>query len=320
MGSDERDVVELSPLVVRRAEQLGEPGRRWLARLPELVAELERRWSVVVGESLPGGSAAYVARVRGHDGRDGVLKVIVPDPDFSGQVPTMVEARGQGYARLLGYDTERMAMLIEPLGPSLEQLRPAPERAMDVLCGTLRRAWQVPRWSGLTVEPEREKAGQLAVLVSDLWTRHGRPCPARVVDRALDFAARRAAAFDPDRCVVVHGDPHPGNVLRVPVLRAGAESGYVLIDPDGFLAEPAYDLGVVLRDWCAELLAGDAYDLARRWCRRLSRSTGVDESAIWQWGLLERVSTGLYLLELGIEEESRSFLETATRLVDADVA
>ena len=41
------------------------------------------------------------------------------------------------------------------------------------------------------------------------------------------------------------------------------ECTYVFEDPDGFLAEPAYDLGVVLRDWCTELLAArDARELA----------------------------------------------------------
>ncbi|MEO3821923.1 hypothetical protein [Plantactinospora sp. B24E8] len=55
---------------------------------------------------------------------------------------------------------------------------------------------------------------------------------------------------------------------RSPHPRPGAESGYVFVDPDGFLAEPAYDLGVVLRDWCPQLLAGDPYAVARR-CTRL---------------------------------------------------
>ncbi len=37
---------------------------RWLAELPALVADLGQRWSFTVGATLPGGTAAYVARVR----------------------------------------------------------------------------------------------------------------------------------------------------------------------------------------------------------------------------------------------------------------
>ncbi len=95
----------------------------------------------------------------------------------------------------------------------------------------------------------------------------------------------------------------------------GADSGFVFVDPEGFFAEPAYDLGVVLRDWCQQLLAGDTVALARRYCELLSAQTGIDETAIWEWGFLERVSTGLYGLEIGAQEFARPFLECAERLV-----
>ena len=117
---------------------------------------------------------------------------------------------------------------------------------------------------------------------------------------------------------MVHGDPHPWNALQALAPRMGAEAGFVFVDPVGFLADPAYDLGVVLRDWCTQLLAtGDAEAaaaLARRYCALLSAHTGVEETAIWEWGFLERVSSGLYCLELGIEELGRPFLQTAEML------
>ena len=73
--------------------------------------------------------------------------------------------------------------------------------------------------------------------------------------------------------------------------RKGAESGFVFVDPDGFLAEPACDCGVVLRDWCIHLLAGNTVPLAQRYRGLLAGHTGVEETAIWEWGFLERVST-----------------------------
>jgi streptomycin 6-kinase len=312
-------VIEVRPVVRERARQLGPAGRRWLDGLPALVDELAREWSITVGAALPGGSASYVAAARTADGRDAVLKLIVPDPDLGQQVPAMAQARGAGYAELFAYDVERRAMLMEALGPSIDRLGMTPERAIESLCRTLLRAWRVPPWPALTAERAAEKAATLGELVGRLWEELGRPCPERVVARARSYADRRAAAYDPDRCVVVHGDPHPGNALRVPVPRPGAESGYVFVDPDGFLADPAYDLGVVLRDWCAELLAGDAPRLARTYCRLLAAHTGVDEPAIWQWGFLERVSTGLFVARLGEAEAARPYLETAGLIADEDV-
>jgi streptomycin 6-kinase len=116
--------------------------------------------------------------------------------------------------------------------------------------------------------------------------------------------------------VVVHGDPHPANALRVKTPRVGAEPGFVFVDPDGFLAEPAYDLGVVLRGWCPELLAGDAPTVARRYCQLLARHTGVDAQAIWEWGFIERVSSGLYAWAFGAEALGRPLLTTAELLLD----
>ncbi|MFF8958453.1 aminoglycoside phosphotransferase family protein [Streptomyces sp. NPDC014894] len=306
---------EVSPLVRRKAAALGPPGERWLAGLGALVAELERRWSITAGGPLSGGTEAHVVRARTADGRDAVLKLALPGPERLGEPRVLAAARGHGYARLLAHDAGRHALLLEALGPSAAVAGLGPERTIEVLCGTLRQVWRTPVTAVAPVTAAEEKAGLLGRMVARLWEELGRPCSARVVDRALLFAERRAAAFDPERSVVVHGDPHPGNALRVLAPRPGAASGYVFVDPDGFLADPAYDLGVVLRDWCPQLLAGDAPAVARGYCGRLAAATGVDERAIWEWGFLERVSTGLYTLHHGAEDLSRPFLETAERLV-----
>lgn len=309
--------VDVQPLVRQRAAHLGDEGERWLASLPDLVADLERRWSITVGAPLAGGSAAYVARARTADGQDAVLKAQVPGLDFPSQARTVAEARGRGYVALLAVDHERRAMLLESLGPSLASLDATPEQAIAVLSRTLREAWTVPRPADAAVDPADEKARQLRGQVGRLWESLGRPCSEAVVDLALRCAERRAAAFDLDACVVVHGDAHTANALRVERPRPGAPAGFVFVDPDGFLADPAYDLGVVLRDCCSQLLAGDAADaaaLAGRYARLLAAETGIDETAIREWSFLERVSSGLFALDLGAETMGRPFLATAERL------
>ena len=311
--TDER-APKIPNLVQQKARSLGPRGERWLATLPDLIADLEHAWAITIGEPLAGGSASYVARARTVAGEGCVLKIAIPDYGFADQVRTIADAEGRGYVRLLAYDTEREAMLLEALGPSLAELALPPERTLTILCQMLAQAWQVPRPSGLMVSPADEKAGRLARSVSRMWERLDHPCSERVVSQALLYAGRRAAAFDLERCVVVHGDPHPGNALQVLTPRHGAEAGFVFVDPDGFLADPAYDLGVALRDWRPQLLSGDAVALARRYCELLSEQTGIEETAIWEWGFLERVSTGLYALDVGAEAMGRQFLETAEML------
>ncbi|GAB3749524.1 aminoglycoside phosphotransferase family protein [Microlunatus parietis] len=290
-----------------RACSLGPSGAAWLAGLPDLVAGLAADWALTIGEPLSGGSASLVLRATDGNGEPVVLKLGQPDGPLAEQADTLRRAGGRGYARLQRFDEARNALLVEGLGPSLETAGSSPERTIEVLCALLREAWLVPRPAAPPGAPE--KAASLGAFIGEAWPALGRPGPERVIETALGYAERRAAAYDPDRSVVVHGDPHPANAL----LRRG--DGYVFVDPDGFLADPGYDLGVVLRDWLPELAGTDDPDaLLRGYCRLLARRAGVDAEVIWEWGFLERVSTGLYCLRYGAPELGRRFLASAERL------
>ena len=71
-----------------------------------------------------------------------------------------------------------------------------------------------------------------------------------------------------------------------------------------------------MRGWTdAVLAADDAVALTRGWSGRLAAATGVDEQAIWEWGLIERVTSGLHLMRHGHRDEGRDFLASAERLV-----
>src|SRR6185503_18565663 len=107
------------------------------------------------------------------------------------------------------------------------------------------------------------------------------------------------------------------NALAARSPRSGAETGYLLVDPDGFAGDPAYDLGVALRDWHSQLLAADdPTRLARRYAELLAAGSGLDAQEVWEWGYLERVSTGLHALALGADELARPLLATAQLLLN----
>lgn len=303
----------LPELVRGKLAATGEDGELWLEALPSLITDLEQRWEMAVGDPLDGGSTSFVAPAVRHDGTSAVLKVALPAHEVDDQIDTLDRAAGHGYALLYASDPANRALLMEALGPSLDQIGLSPEEQIDHLCAALQRAWDVPRAPGQTVSPDEEKAFALGRYVDAAWHRLGRPCPDQVITRALSYAERRAAAFDLETAIVVHGDPHPANALRVRSQRPGAESGYVFVDPDGFLSDRGYDLGVVLRDWVGEVR--DDPGVLRRFCSRMADRTGVDPAVIWEWGFLERVSTGLYLMDFGAEAQGREFLASAEAIL-----
>ncbi|MCK1796692.1 aminoglycoside phosphotransferase family protein [Streptomyces sp. XM4193] len=311
----------MSDLLRSKVERSGPAGERWLTELAGRVRECERAWDFTAEAALPGGSEAYVVRGRRGTGEEAVLKLAPPGGRFADELRTLTAARGRGYVAVLASDPDGGAALLEALGPSLDERAAASGQreagrarwVIEVLCATLRRAWQPPPADA--VPSADRKAAELLALIEQLWQELDRPCPERVVARARTYARRRAEAWDPGRAVVVHGDPHPGNALAVRTPRSGAEPGHVFVDPDGFVGDPAYDLGVVLRDGCGELaLAPDPVGTVRSPCLGAAAATGVAADAVWEWAYTERVSTGLYLLALGEEEWGRGFLHTAELL------
>ena len=141
--------------------------------------------------------------------------------------------------------------------------------------------------------------GALPTLVASL------ACSERAVDQALASAARRISAHDDDRAVPVHGDVHQCNALE-------AGDGFKLVDPDGLLAEAEYDMGIVMREDPLEVLEGDGRDRGH-W---LARRCGLDASAIWEWGVVERVSTGLLCTKVDHQPLGRQMLAAADRVAD----
>ena len=66
-----------------------------------------------------------------------------------------------------------------------------------------------------------------------------------------------------------------------------------------------------MRGWSQPLLDGDPLALGRERARFLASLTGVELEPIWEWGVIERVSTGLLLKQLGQDEEAGEFLAVA---------
>jgi len=277
--------------------------RRWLDDLPELVASIERDWSVTVGRPYEHSTESVVAEAVRADGTPAVLKLLVPGPGDAArnEITALRVAAGDGCVRLLRADATRGALLLEQLGRSLSALALPIRRRHEILVSTASRMWRPAPGCGLPTGAE--KGRRLARSITGLWEELGRPCSARAVDTALACAERRIDAHDDERAVLVHGDVHQWNTVE-------AGPGFKLVDPDGLLAAAEYDLGIVMREDPLELLDGDPHERAR-W---LARHSGLDATAIWEWGVVERVSNGLLCTQVGKQPEGRDMLAVADRV------
>jgi streptomycin 6-kinase len=272
----------------------------WLRDLPALVADLMREWSITVGRALEGAHEAFVAEATMEDGTPAVLKVLVPRSDdvAKHEITALRLADGEGCARLYRANEAASAMLIERLGRTLFDLHLPLERRLAIMCDSASGVWRPAQDSGLPTGAE--KGRWLIGFIVRMWDETGRPCSERAIAHAVACAERRIAAHDDERSVLVHGDVHQWNTLE-------AGEGFKLIDPDGLLAEAEYDLGVLLRGDPVELMQGDPMDRAR-W---LAARTGLDATAAWEWGAVERVSSGLLCHAMKMQPEASQMLEAA---------
>ena len=287
------------PAVVRN-KALVANATDWLDQLPALVTALEREWRIVVGRPFTDATEALVAEAMLDDGTNAVLKLIVPrDGDAARNEITVLRlADGHGCVRLLRDDIDRGALLLERLGPTLRDLGLPIDERHEILCATAMLLWRPAPGCGLPTGAA--KGRWLADYIATTWEELDRPCSERAIDDALACAERRIGAHDDERAVLVHGDVHQWNVLQ-------SADGYKLVDPDGLLAEAEYDLGIIMREDPVELHDGDPY--ART--HKLAARTGLDADAIWEWGVVERVSTGLLATKIDLQPIGREMLSAA---------
>jgi streptomycin 6-kinase len=297
-------VIEVPAVVRNKARAAG--AEQWLTDLPELVRSLEADWSITVGAPFRDPTEAFVAEATCADGTLAVLKLLVPQTadGAAHEITVLRLTAGDGCVGLLRDDASRGALLLERLGPSMFELGLPFDERLAILADTAARVWRPAPDAGLPTGAA--KGRWLVEHIERSWAALGAPCPEAVIDHALTCAERRIAAHDDERAVLVHGDVHQWNTLR-------SGGGWKLVDPDGLLVAPEYDLGILMREDPVELLAGDPFGRAS-W---LAERTGLDATAIWEWGVVERVSTGLLATTIGLQPVGRQMLDASAAIAAA---
>ncbi len=178
------------PRVVHN-KALAADARWWLDGLPELIAGLQRDWSIRVGRPFEDATEAFVIEAATDDGTPAVLKVVVPrDGEAAGHEITALRlCEGEGCVALLRDDVGRGALLFERLGPSRHELGLPIAQRHVILCATAERVWRPA--PGASLPTGEEKARWLATWVTEAWEGY------KLVDPDGLLAAPGATAPDP---------------------------------------------------------------------------------------------------------------------------
>ncbi|MEN9935636.1 MAG: hypothetical protein RLZZ387_2215 [Chloroflexota bacterium] len=266
-----------------------EKGRVWLARLPELIAACERRWSITVLPPFPGLSYNYAAPALLADGSPAVLKAGVPDGALLDEIAALGLYDGDGICRLYDVDPDGCAFLIERHlpGTMLSELAARDdEAATTVAAGVMRRLWRPA-----PAEHRFDTVARWAEGLGRLRTAFGGsagPFPEHLVAAAERAYAELNATSAPP--MLLHGDLHHYNILA-----AGREP-WLAIDPKGLVGDPGYEVGAFLYNALPDSPA-DVPRVVRRRLDVLAAELGMPRARLAGWSLFQAVLSSWWTYE-----------------------
>ena len=253
----------------------GEQGRQWLDRLPGLLPEAADKWDLTIGAPMLL-SYNYVTAAQRSDGSAAVLKIGVPNREFTSELCALRFFNGDGCARLLEADDQKFMFLLERLDPGLmlAELKDDDLRT-HIACDVMTHLWR----------PAPE--GQPFIKLSDWFAELRRlrprfdggsgPFPQKLLERVEKLIPELFASSAPP--VLMHGDFHHFNVLS-------SGRGWLAIDPKGVIGPPEYECGPLLMNPIPDLpYRPDAIRQTERRIAILEERLGFPRERIRDWAL-----------------------------------
>lgn len=205
----------------------------WLDRLPDVIRRLEQRWALTPDTPLDGEepSCSYVTAVRAANGMPAVLKMAMPHMEGEHEIQGLRFWDGDPTVRLLEFDDELGAMLLERCLPG-SPLRALAEDDQDVvISGLLRRLWR---------QPQKPPPFRPLSTLTRYWANETRSQIEQQPDIDMGLVRAGLQLFEglpgnATRTALLATDLHAGNVVRA------EREPWLVIDPKPFVGDPAYD-------------------------------------------------------------------------------
>jgi streptomycin 6-kinase len=272
----------------------GDEGAAWLQRLPSIVSECAKRWSLSVLPPVTNLSYNYVAPAVRSDGLEVILKVGVITSEFTTEIEALRLYNGRGIAQLLAVDNELGALLLERLQPGIPLFDTIEddEQATRIAARVMHQLWQ-PAPVNHTFPTTTDWAAGLNRLRIEFGGTTG-PFPKRLVEQAetlfRELHASQAASM------LLHGDLHHWNILTA------ERQPWLAIDPKGVVGEAAYEVGALIRNPMPYIYTRP--NLGRMLERRIDilvEELGFDRERMIGWSLAQAVLSGWWSFEDSVQ-------------------
>ena len=252
-----------------------EGGSAWLDSLPVRIERAVSRWDLRLGAPFADAYESMAFPAERSDGTQGVLKLHFPHRENAHEAAALAVWNGNGAVRLLDWDADLGALLLERCVPGTPLSAAPPEVALDALIELLPRLWAPP---GAPFGSLADEAAHLAVNLDAEWERTGRPFERDLVDAALDAFTNLPPTQGEQ--VLLHQDLHGDNVLRA------ERQPWLAIDPKPLAGEREFSVAPIVR---SSELGHRRRDVLRRF-DRLTAELGLDRERARGWTIAHAVA------------------------------
>lgn len=210
----------------------GATGKQWLKNFPGFISGYENAWNFKVKSCFPDAQFNVVLDVMQKNGTPAVFKCCVPNKEFKTEVLSLQHYDGCGAVRLLKYDIDHGAMLLEKILPGnilelLTDIERAMKCAVDVckkLHKPIKNTDSFPMLSDWFLGFDR--------LYKKFDNTSG-PFSEILVQKAKTVSSELLSSQS--TLVLLHGDLHYANLIL-------NKDHYVAIDSKGIVGEPEFEI------------------------------------------------------------------------------
>lgn len=264
----------------------GAQGEAWFARLPSLIKELEKTFSL--SQLRPFTNLSYHYVLSGYQGHDPiVLKLGIDEKSLTQEAAALKAFEGYGCIKLLAEGKSFLLLERAIPGGSLKSYFPdREEQAISVTADLMRSLHKAP-------VPDAGQLPHLRDWLQKLDADWDVPLPYLEEARRLRCQLLKTAASE----VLLHGDLHHENILQ-------GSRKWVAIDPKGVMGDPAYDTVSFIINPMQELIVHpQAKEIIHYRIYSLSSLLKINPGHLQDWCFVKSVLGWIWALEDGIDSE-----------------
>lgn len=265
----------------------GKAGKTWIEALPRIVETRCRQWRLAINGPVRHGYTGLAIPVQ-RDDEAFVLKVYWRDSDTDTAVLALTVWNGQGAAKVLAYDPEAGAMLLEKLDPHASLENVAIGAAIEI-AGRLLRRLAIPAPDNMPTITDL--AARMRQLMPQRWAQYGRPFSRQLLDEVCDQTEQLGAT---STNLMTDYDLHYTDIL------AGQREPWLMIDPKAIAGDPEFSLAQLLWTRLEDIEAGKGIEYH---FQALVEAAKLDEALARRWTIIRCADYWLWGLTVGLTHD-----------------